>query len=194
LNFRIALGNEYAVSLDEPALDEFYAGNRAALERCYREHFADVLRAVGRFLSAADAETVTHEVFYRLLSNEALRRNFHGGNFGAWLRQVAVNEARDHLRRHRRESSDDGVEAASTEQRAESASASDEIEAKMLIDRFVRERLPASWSGVFQERFLRQRSQRDAARELSMHRTTLVYQEARIRALLRKFLLEERTS
>jgi DNA-directed RNA polymerase specialized sigma24 family protein len=60
-----------------------------------------VAALVGRMLPAADAETVTHEVFYRLLSDAKLRENFRGGNFAAWLARVATNSAVDHLRRCR---------------------------------------------------------------------------------------------
>lgn len=171
-------------------LEDFHAGDRGVLEQCYRDHYRGVVGAVRRYLTGADAETVTHEVFFRLLWNGKLRENFQGGRFDAWLTQVATNLARDHLRRYRRE------QPASPEAPPESgvpdagaADAADEVDAKMMVDRFRRERLPAEWGGVFDARFLRQLSQRDAAKELGMHRTTLVYQEQRIRALLKEFLL-----
>jgi RNA polymerase sigma-70 factor, ECF subfamily len=168
-------------------LEDFHAGDRAVLEQCYRDHYRGVVGAVRRFLAGADAETVTHEVFFRLLWNSKLRENFQGGRFDAWLAQVATNLARDHLRRYRREQSAPLEEPP--DDVLPNAGAADEIEAKMMIDRFRRERLPAEWEGVFDTRFLRQLSQRDAAKELGIHRTTLVYQEQRIRALLKDFLL-----
>jgi RNA polymerase sigma-70 factor (ECF subfamily) len=166
----------------------FHAGDRSVLEQCYRDHYRGVVHAVRRFLVGADAETVTHEVFFRLLWNAKLRENFQGGSFDAWLTQVATNLARDHLRRYRREQSMP-PEAAPGDETPPAGGLADEVEAKMTIDRFRRERLPAGWEGVFDARFLRQLSQRDAAKELGMHRTTLVYQEQRIRVLLREFLL-----
>ncbi|NPC78158.1 RNA polymerase subunit sigma-70, partial [Pyxidicoccus fallax] len=54
---------------------------------------------------------------------------------------------------------------------------------------FRREHLPAKWAPVFEARFVRQLSQREAAAALGLHRTTLAYQELRIRSLLKKFLL-----
>ena len=78
-------------------LAAFHAGDRAVLEQCYRDHYRAVVAAVGRILAEADAETVTHEVFYRLLSDRTLRENFQGGSFSAWLPQVATNGALDHL-------------------------------------------------------------------------------------------------
>jgi RNA polymerase sigma-70 factor (ECF subfamily) len=167
---------------------DFHAGDRGVIEQCYREHYRAVVSAVARLLVGADAETVTHEVFYRLLWNAKLRENFQGGSFDAWLTQVATNLARDHLRRYRREQSEPS-DAPLGDDAARDGGGADEVEAKMMIDRFRHERLPAQWEGVFDARFLRQLSQRDAAQELGMHRTTLVYQEQRIRALLKDFLL-----
>ena len=168
-------------------LAAFHAGDRGVLETCYRDHFAAALGAARRVLRDVDAETVTHEVFLRLLSEPKVRESFRGGNLGAWLVQVATRAAIDHYRRLRRETEpvDDHTAAANSDPR----SADDELEAKMLVERFVDEHLPPQWRGVFEVRFLRQLPQRDAARELGMHRTTLVYQEQRIRALLERFLM-----
>jgi RNA polymerase sigma-70 factor, ECF subfamily len=58
-------------------LDRFHRGERAVLEACYREYFAEVATAVGAVLRGADQETVVHEVFYRLLSDARLRSSFH---------------------------------------------------------------------------------------------------------------------
>ncbi len=161
------------------------------MEQCYRDHHPAVAAVVGRMLSAADAETVTHEVFYRLLSDARLRANFQGGSLGAWLSRVATHSAIDYLRKHRREkiglsdpSSDEHVEPA-----ARATCVDEELEAKLLVERFRRECLPPEWAGVFDARFLRQLTQREAAAELGLRRTTLVYQEHRIRRLLTRFLL-----
>jgi RNA polymerase sigma-70 factor (ECF subfamily) len=164
----------------------FHAGDRDVLERCYRDHYPSVVGIVGRLLRGADAETVTHEVFYRLLSNPRLRENFRGGNFDAWLGQVATNAARDYLRRYRREQpeSPDGAPAEDAP-----GGPSEEVDAKMAVDRFRRERLPPDLAAVFEARFCRQLSQREAAGELGMPRSTLAYQEERIRSLLKDFFL-----
>jgi RNA polymerase sigma-70 factor (ECF subfamily) len=167
-------------------LADFHAGDRDVLEQCYRDYYRSVVGTIGRLLAGADAETVTHEVFYRLLSNPGLRENFQGGNFDAWLSQVATNAARDYLRRYRREQPE-VPDTAPIEDAA--GGAADEADAKMTVDRFKRERLPADLAGLFEARFLRQLTQRQAAEELGMPRSTLVYQEARIRSLLRDFVL-----
>jgi len=182
-----SLGTQVAIHVREARwLAEFHAGDRAVLEQCYRDHYASVVRAVGRLLAGADAETVTHEVFYRLLTKPHLRENFQGGHFDAWLTHVATNAARDFLRRYRREQSELPEHAAASEGAPESGA---ETDAKVMVERFRRERLPADLAGVFEARFMRQLAQREAASELGMPRTTLVYQEQRIRALLREFLL-----
>ena len=176
------------MSSQGPWLSAFHAGERWAVERCYREHYQAVADAIGRLLPTADAETVTHEVFYRLLSDQSFREGFRGGFFGAWIVRVARNRALDHLRRRKRELSeaidDQELDARFAAQRIE-----DELEAKLLVERFRRELLPPKWADVFEARFLRQLTQRDAAAQLGIRRTTLLYQEYRIRALLTRFLV-----
>jgi RNA polymerase sigma-70 factor (ECF subfamily) len=170
---------------DERAwLGAFHRGDRATLEQCYREHFSTVTRAVGGYLKGADAETVVHEVFFKLLSQPGARHAFTGGSLGAWLSRVASNQAVDFLRRQQREVPDGLVpplEGATTFE--------DAAEARMMLQRFKAECLPPKWRGVFEARFERQLDQRSAAKELNMFRTTLAYQELRIRALLERFFL-----
>ena len=172
---------------NDPAwLARFHTGERAILEQCYRDHFAKVLAAAARILAGVDAETVAQEVFFRLLSDEKTRQAFGGGNLGAWVAKVAANAAIDHHRRHRREVGQEPVDEASD---LDTGRLEDELDAKLLVERFRRERLPPKWSGVFEVRFLRQLPQREAALELGMQRSTLAYQESQIRALLSDFLL-----
>jgi RNA polymerase sigma-70 factor (ECF subfamily) len=171
-------------------LAAFHAGDRAVVGQCYRDNYGTVAAAVGRMLSAADSETVTHEVFYRLLSDPQLRANFQGGNFAAWITRVAIHSAIDHLRRYRREQSESAAESGPDEDaRAAAGRVDDALDAKALVDEFRRDCLPPEWAGVFDARFLRQIPQRDAAKELGIQRTTLAYREIRIRRLLTQFLL-----
>ena len=170
-------------------LEKFHAGEADVLEECYREQYEVVDGAVGRLLRGADRETVVHEVFYRVVCDPQFRQAFRGGSLGAWLATVARNLATDHLRaqqRHRAVPLDEAGELPEPEADGGAQAA----EARMLIDRFRAEVLPAKWAGVFQARFLEQRDQRDAAKQLGMARTTLAYQELRIRSLLRRFLLK----
>ncbi len=168
-------------------LDRFHAGDRAVLEQCYRDHFVNALGAAARILSGIDAETVTHEIFYRLLSDQGTRRAFGGGNLRAWLSKIVTNAAIDHHRRRRREVAGDSEDE--TPEEDSSGRLEEELEAKLLIERFCRECLPDKWRGVFDARFMRQLPQRDAARELGLLRSTLAYQEQQIRGLLTEFLL-----
>jgi RNA polymerase sigma-70 factor (ECF subfamily) len=170
-------------------LSGFHSGDRAVLEQCYRDHYRTVAAAASRLLSSVDAETVTHEVFYRLLSDAEMRASFRGGSLAGWLVRVTTNSAIDHLRRARRERPSELEEHAGPASNRAAARLEEELEAKWLVARFRRECLPPEWVGVFETRFLRQLPQRQAAKELGMHRTTLVYQEQRIRDLLEKFLL-----
>jgi len=170
-------------------LAAFHEGDRSTLEQCYREHYAVVAGVLGRLLPEADAETVTHEVFYRLLTDAHFRESFRGGRFAAWLTQVARNAGLDCLRRQRREQPDSGPFHEELEAQATARRTDDEVDAKLLIERFRRERLPPEYDRLFDARFLRQLPQRKAALELGMRRTTLVYQERRIRELLERFLL-----
>jgi RNA polymerase sigma-70 factor (ECF subfamily) len=169
---------------DTAWLKAFHQGDRGVLERCYRDHFPAVARSVGGYLKGADAETVVHEVFFKLLSQPSAREAFTGGSLSAWLSRVAANQAVDFLRRQQREVPD-GLQPP-----LEGAvSFEDAAEARMMLQRFKSECLPEKWRHVFEARFERQLDQRSAARELKMFRTTLAYQELRIRALLQRFFL-----
>jgi RNA polymerase sigma-70 factor (ECF subfamily) len=166
-------------------LGRFHQGDRAILEQIYRERFETVERAV-EMLEAGDRETVIHEVFFRLLTREPLRASFRGGDLGAWLAVVSRNHAIDHLRRRNREVP---LEAALPPGGADTGAEAG-AEARVLVERFRKEVLPPKWLGVFEARFLRQLSQKEAAATLGLRRTTLAYQEARVRRLLRRFLLK----
>jgi RNA polymerase sigma-70 factor (ECF subfamily) len=173
---------------DLPWLERFYAGDRRVLEEIYRAHFDTVDTAVGTVLHGADRETLIHEVFFRLLRDERFRRAFRGGDLGAWLAVVARHQTIDYTRRRNRESPagiDLGAKLSNGDELARSS------EARLLIERFLRDVLPPAWRGVFEARFISHLSQSEAAAALGKRRTTLAYQELRIRQMLRKFLLED---
>lgn len=174
-----------AATEPEAWLRRFHAGERAVLEAVYREHFPTVARAASG-LGQADRETVIHEVFFRLLTQPGLRAGFRGGDLGAWLAVVARNHSIDFLRRRNRETPAGAAFAADEPQSSSWEGSSD---ASLLIDRFKKEVLPPKWARTFELRFLRQLSQSEAAAQLGIGRTTLAYQETRVRRLLRKYLL-----
>jgi RNA polymerase sigma-70 factor (ECF subfamily) len=167
-------------------LAQFHEGHNAALSSCYTEHFETVRKAVGRVLQGADRDTVVHQVFFRLVSEPTLRQHFQGGNFPAWITRVARNEAIDFRRHYDRGKQllpDPDTEMAP-------APSLGNVDAKLLVEQF-KERLPKKLQMVFDARFVRQLSQREAADELGIQRTTLVYQEQQVRESLRAFLIED---
>ena len=168
-------------------LHRFHEGDRAIIERIYREQFTSVARAVALLASAADRESAIHEIFLRLLTRPALRTSFQGGDFAAWLGVVAHNHAIDCARQRRREVPADCAAAANVQPLVESNAT--RVEARIMVERFRAEALPQKWQPVFETRFIQQLSQEEAAARLGMGRTTLAYQEARVRRLLRRFFL-----
>jgi RNA polymerase sigma-70 factor (ECF subfamily) len=182
------VANGESTTAGDQWLERFHSGERPVLETIYREQFRTVEVAVGRVLSGADRETAVHEVFLKLINSEALRRSFHGGDLGAWLAVVSRNHGIDYVRRRSREAPS-GIElgAADADPHAFTRSA----EARLLVERFQRDILPPQWRGVFEARLLHNLSQTEAAAALGVRRTTLAYQELRIRQLLKKFLLKD---
>jgi RNA polymerase sigma-70 factor (ECF subfamily) len=171
----------------DPWLAAFHRGDRGTLARCYEEYVRTVGWAVGQVLQGVDRENVVHDVFCKLLAREELRRNFTGGNFGAWLITVSRRQAIDYRRRREHELPA-GAEVA-VQREVEPPVVEETVHLRALADRF-RRVLPAKWEPVFRARFLDQLDQREAARRLGMRRTTLAYQELQIRRLLRQFVLE----
>ncbi len=171
-------------------VERFHAGDHATLERCYRQHYRTVARAAASVLGPADAETVTHEVFHRLLTTPKMRESFKGGDLGAWLSRVSKNHALDFRRRYARETSLEDCVAEAPDLASTEGAQGERLSASVVVERFRNTCLPKKWDAVFEARFLKQLGQREAAAALGMHRTTLMYQEHRIRAMLRKFVLE----
>jgi RNA polymerase sigma-70 factor (ECF subfamily) len=169
-------------------LDAFHRGDRQILHECYVDHVDTAEQAIGRILQGADKETVIHELFYRLVSDGDLRAKFRGGSLRAWIAVVARNLAIDYLRKRRREQpyalAPDEVRDSHPQTSIEAS-----IEARQVVARFRETHLPEKYRRVFDARFVHQLDQSEAARALGMHRTTLLYQESRIRKLLKSFLL-----
>ncbi len=182
-----------AAGEDEAWLAAFHRGDREVLSACYHDYVHTVAWAVGTLVGGMDQETVVHDVFCRLFGSADARRSFAGGNFGAWLITVARHQAIDHRRRTRREEVTDDARLGALADSAggDKVSVDDSMELRVLVARFRERVLPPKWEPVFRARFLEQLDQREAARQLGIPRTTLAYQELRIRALLHSFMLEE---
>ena len=183
----IVLGDEDQARRRVAWLQRFRAGDRSLLAEIYRQQFGVINRAAAVLHDQADREDIIQRVFFRLLSEPAMRAAYRGGDMGVWLAVIARNQAIDHLRRQRRETPSGMVPEATA------SSLSDfhaRTEARLLIERFRKDIIPARWLAVFEARYLQQLSQAEAAVELGMARTTLAYQEAGVRRLLRRFLRE----
>ena len=158
------------------------------LEEVYRQHFETVHGRWARCWPAPIARPPPTRCSCGWCTSEACRRSFRGGHLAAWLAVVARNQAIDHLRRRDRESPA-GTDLPARDVAPDGLARS--TEARLLIERFQGQVLPPEWRPVFEARFLQHLNQSEAAALLGMRRTTLAYRELRIRALLRKFLLEE---
>ena len=159
------------------------------MRQVYVDHYESVDRAVGRVLEGADRETVVHDVFCRLMTEEKLRATFRGGSMRAWITTIARNAAIDAWRRQQHERpGGDARDLAPGEDVGARFDA--RVEAQIMVDRFRADCLPDKWRTVFEARFIQQLDQSEAARALGIHRTTLLYRELRVRQLLRRFFLQ----
>ncbi len=174
---------------DAAWLARFHAADPEVMRAVYATHVDSILGAVGGLVTGPDRENVVHDVFSRLLSSEEMRRSFTGGSLSAWLRQVAKNRAIDHLRKQkrRREQDLEAVAEPASEHGTPAESTERQL-AQRLVERLREHCVPEKWRAVFEARFVRQESQRDAAKGLGISRTTLMYQEARLRAGILKYL------
>lgn len=172
-------------------LKDFHMGDRDVLGDCYRQYYMSVENVVGRYVCGADKETLIHEIFFRLISDKKLRLNFVGGSFRAWIMTVARNQTIDFVRRYARECpldlQDEALNPALLQPKRDDEYT---IEKKRLLEEFVRNVLPKKWQPLFQIRFVEQHTQQETAEALKMPRTTLMYQEMRIRKLLKNFWLK----
>jgi RNA polymerase sigma-70 factor, ECF subfamily len=171
-------------------LARFHAGDRAVLDDMYRAQVDTVHRSAGSVLGGADLETVVHEVFFKVMTNADLRKAFQGGDLAAWLVVIARHHAIDYVRRRGREQPA-GLDVVGAADGAPHTAVASRAEAALLIQKFCAEVLPPKWQPVFEARFVQHLTQTEAAAELRMRRTTLVYHELRIRRLLHSFLLGE---
>jgi RNA polymerase sigma-70 factor (ECF subfamily) len=95
---------------------------------------------------------------------------------------VARNQAIDWARRRR-------LEVDLRDEVADGAGrVHEQAEARMILRAFWAQ-LPKKWERVFVARFIEQQDQPTAARALGIPRTTLAYQEYRIRKLLRRYMM-----
>src|SRR5262252_1828589 len=83
--------------LDGELLERFVQGDQAAFESLFRQFEADVYRWIVRIVrDRSAADDVLVEAFWRAYRGRA--RFDPSRSFGAWLRTIATNASRDHLR------------------------------------------------------------------------------------------------
>jgi RNA polymerase sigma-70 factor (ECF subfamily) len=83
--------------LDDDLLRRFVQGDRTAFEALFRQFEAEVHRWILRIVrDPAAADDVLVEAFWRAYRGRA--RFDPSRSFGAWMRRIATNAARDHLR------------------------------------------------------------------------------------------------
>jgi RNA polymerase sigma-70 factor (ECF subfamily) len=99
----MAARSSFAIDVPASLLARARAGDRAAFEQLYRWFerpvFTLALRICG---SRVDADEVLQETMLKLWSGMGGFRGDGGSPFWGWLRQIAVNEALQRLRRERR--------------------------------------------------------------------------------------------
>ncbi len=90
-----------AGDLDDAVRRRFVEGERDAFEALFRRFQTDVYRWILRIVrDTGAAEDLTIEAFWR--AYRARARFDPDRSFGAWMRTIATNAARDHLARARR--------------------------------------------------------------------------------------------
>jgi RNA polymerase sigma-70 factor, ECF subfamily len=182
----------------EPEIDlqRFHAGERQTLTDVYRRHVGQVEGAVSCFCRGAEAECVVHEVFLRIVERPDVRRQFTGGDLGAWLSTIARRRAVDHLRRDRRWTLLDDPRSLEGQlpplEEEEDLLHRDQLHhLDVALERFSAEVLPgldARLAEVFCLRYQQHLSQIDAARRLELPRGTLIDREQRLMRELGRFL------
>lgn len=87
--------------IDGELLRRFVQGDQDAFESLFRQFEAEVRRWILRIVrDASAADDVLVEAFWRAYRGRA--RYDSSRSFGAWMRRIATNAARDHLRATRR--------------------------------------------------------------------------------------------
>lgn len=177
-------------------LNEFYAGNPAALTAVYRNHIDKVERAVSSYCRGVEAECVIHDVFLSLIEKPEMRQQFTGGDMGAWLTTIAKRRAIDALRRNKKwqllddpRSLEGHLPPINDE---ESLLHQDQIQhLQAALNLFAAKELPKlgeKLSQIYELRFKEGQSQKESARRLNIPRATCIDREQRLMKRIGQFL------
>ena len=100
----MAATSSFAIDVPASLLARVRAGDRAAFEQLYRRFERPVFTLALRMCGCrSEADEVLQETMLKLWSTIGGFRGDGGSPFWGWLRQVAVNEALQRLRRERQE-------------------------------------------------------------------------------------------
>jgi RNA polymerase sigma-70 factor (ECF subfamily) len=158
----------------------FVRGDRDRLESIYRQTFTQVRRAVAGVLrEPADRDAIVQQVYLELIAERRLRESYRGGSMAAWLSAIARHRALDYARRQRR------LTPLGEHEEPTEPTLADELRRELL--RFAA-RLDPSRRTLLELRFVQGLTQVEAAKVLSIPRSTLESREHELKALLRAYL------
>jgi RNA polymerase sigma-70 factor, ECF subfamily len=185
----------------------FRDGHAEALEAVYRAHVNEVVRAARAVLSsragkatggfdaiASGLADVVQEVFAKAFAPEVRRRFDARRSFAPYLIQIARNVAIDHVRTRRRNVPVDVEQLAerlALESETNGRQRDDWADPAMVfvVDRYVAS-LTGDERGIHDALYIRGLSQREAAAQLGIGRQVIRTVEAKLRAGLRRKLVE----
>lgn len=161
---------------DERILIEEAKRDRRRFGELYELHFERVYAFIGRRVrDRAVVQDLTADVFRKAL--EGLDRfEWRGAPFAAWLFRIASNTIANHRQRAARETTGSDLDA----EKGASPSASDSIENRAALYRFVRD-LPDDQQRVIQMRFAEEKGIREIAE--AMGRTEGAVKQLQYRAI-----------
>lgn len=169
-------------------LEQFQRGDRQRLSEVYHQHFTRVRKAVARVLSdPADRDNVVQQLFADLLESAKLRRDYAGGDFGAWLCAIARHKAIDFGRRQSRLV---GINDQTVGAFDEGEEPSQLHEFRRDLERFANT-LPVERQHMLKLRFIEGLTQMEASQRLGVPRSTLEDWERQAKMELRLFLLAD---
>ncbi|MDX2284618.1 MAG: RNA polymerase sigma factor [Bacteroidia bacterium] len=159
------------------------AGDRQAQRQLYeqykRQMFGYCLRYAG---SREEAEDLLHEGFLKIFRD---LHQYHGkGALGAWMRQVMVHTAIDHLRRQQRQIATSDLEAAPEPGAEDPLIRQFESHTQELIA--ILQRMPPGYRTILNLYVLEGYSHKEIAAQLNIQVSTSKTQLMRAREVLRK--------
>lgn len=169
-----------------PSLAALRRGDAAALTTVYEAHGASLLRTLAALVGdRGEAEDLLHDLFIGL--PEAVARYEERGQFGAWLRRVAVRLALTRLRTRKRRREVDMDAASGVARRADGDGIPDRLTVQAALDA-----LPEGMRTVVILREYEGWPHRDIAAHLGISEGAVMTRHCRAMQRLRLALTEDR--